>query len=886
MEDDLSKTGLPPLGVEDIEKMKDLWKFSIRRSAAQTWAFRDIRFLVYDDTDDEMKGGAIQTSDGQSYHGSDDEEATSNWSLELSMESKSPFVWLSPQHTNAEPSDPDHSLPNAPDSTSSCDICCNVTEFPHDRKTRNFRLISPASLYPKRNLARLPLCRHYVAVSYCWPEPILDDKGQLVKAPVKSKVRDLDGIIRDARALDDVLDRAVDFANSAGLRMIWIDQECLPQPVDQSPEEEKEYQQLGVQAMDFVYSRAIFTVGLHSGSIVDQNQANALRALIKLDNLGSLDLEPHKYSSKLVNIQVDEFRGLLRVARRLLREQPQEFGITLHSAYGRSSDILERAELLHPSPTTSSNFPLQFVGGNQYGSRQSVNASTALTLLKSRHCRDTQDKIAIVANMCNYDVRLHTNSIARHCTSLRFAMLTLALINGDRSLLVPEVYSLSGPNETELAETWHAMKSLHVSVTPIKGESEAAFRSRDDAATRQFTNYDIMNKAMWEIFQHGDVPHDSTVWSGMDPTGINCTADLDVEDLEADPVAKRKLAGIIFFILASLHKLSFRNSQAAGVANSIWQSLRVDYTKTGSSELPDTVCDELFTHKDVLLDSSSTIQLHKGPGKSYLQLWFIDRIMQHGTLWVGRYEQVLSHLPSGDSSSLSDPESSSTREQDIDRELEENEENEENEEISDSLQSSASTASTEANSAAMPNILQRQRVRYMISRMADRAFMSDAEEATLSSEEAKSSPEEATSSAWLNIGSMAYFGEFASRDIWTAQADEARARDLVSVFDVDGPCTIATPFNAEWEVLPSPILRSMSSCWVVEKLDRDEHGRVPEQEPKVEDKDKGEINSTNEESEPNRDVDSTGDMPLYRVLHKVKGLWQLIDIPFGEVLFI
>ncbi|KAJ0281645.1 hypothetical protein COL940_005580 [Colletotrichum noveboracense] len=82
MEDDLGKTGLPPLGVEDIEKMKDLWKFSIRRSAAETWAYRDIKFLVYDDTDDEMKGG---TDDEQPFYDSEDEAATLQRAIEITQ---------------------------------------------------------------------------------------------------------------------------------------------------------------------------------------------------------------------------------------------------------------------------------------------------------------------------------------------------------------------------------------------------------------------------------------------------------------------------------------------------------------------------------------------------------------------------------------------------------------------------------------------------------------------------------------------------------------------------------------------------------------------------------------------------------------------------------
>lgn len=50
--------------------------------------------------------------------------------------------------------------------------------------------------------------------------------------------------------------------------------------------------------------------------------------------------------------------------------------------------------------------------------------------------------------------------------------------------------------------------------------------------------------------------------------------------------------------------------------------------------------------------------------------------------------------------------------------------------------------------------------------------------------------------------------------------EEAHARDLVSVFDVDGPCLITIPHNGDWEMLPRPALRSMSVCWVVEPVAR------------------------------------------------------------------
>jgi hypothetical protein len=118
---------------------------------------------------------------------------------------------------------------------------------------------------------------HYVAVSYCWPPR--DDKP----IPRSYTVRDLDGRVRASRALDDVLDRAVDFANSCGLRMIWIDQECLPQPTEASTKADWDMQELGIQSMDIVYNRAMYTAGLLDVEITSQEQLNAIQTVLQAD---------------------------------------------------------------------------------------------------------------------------------------------------------------------------------------------------------------------------------------------------------------------------------------------------------------------------------------------------------------------------------------------------------------------------------------------------------------------------------------------------------------------------------------------------------------------------------------------------------------------------
>ncbi|KAJ4999045.1 hypothetical protein K4K48_004696 [Colletotrichum sp. SAR 10_66] len=251
MQNDIGE-GLGPLGPNDLEQVKSLWRFQVSRAQAENWAFRDMRFLVFDDSSLD--------------YDSDDEDAMMQRALRLST------------HVEAEEQRPEtlDYMPQNYGENFECRICSGIPEFPTHRKARFFRLFRPADILPtllQNRATSVDVCTHYVAVSYCWPAEEVENKGTSV-------VRDLDGSVRPARALDDVLDRAVDFANSCGLRMIWIDQECLPQPTTNSPQEEVEYQRLGVQAMDIVYNKAIVTAGLHDGTIETQRQADAIRDLI------------------------------------------------------------------------------------------------------------------------------------------------------------------------------------------------------------------------------------------------------------------------------------------------------------------------------------------------------------------------------------------------------------------------------------------------------------------------------------------------------------------------------------------------------------------------------------------------------------------------------
>jgi hypothetical protein len=315
--------------------------------------------------------------------------------------------------------------------------------------------------------------------------------------------------------------------------MIWIDQECLPQPKEDSPQEDKDEQELGVQAKDVVYNRACITAGLLSATITSQEQMDAVATLrsfapsdsgsdVRWEGIGEAppvtdlsrllnhaldflelisadpwytrawvaqealsagemlvlllplgdevfyeslleydepelpfiaELPPRDgIESSAIGISIRGFQHLVRVAKCLFYFIYKNIEDKIHP---RGPPATAKAE--HPHPTAPQPKILSermFIpGGNNYRPRQTADAAGALTLLRTRGCRDVQDRIAIVANMCNFENRLNTSMLARHCKSLRLALLVLTVLNGDYSLLVPEAYALySNEGERSVSE--------------------------------------------------------------------------------------------------------------------------------------------------------------------------------------------------------------------------------------------------------------------------------------------------------------------------------------------------------------------------------------------------------------------------------------------------
>jgi hypothetical protein len=378
-------------------------------------------------------------------------------------------------------------------------------------------------------------CTHYLAISYCWQQPVASvdtfDEGHqsqkqhyVIRTPTGA---------RQNRAPTSILDRAIAYAASQSIRLIWIDQECIEQndPIDK---------ELSIQAMDFVYQTAQETVAILNSRIdtiphvstfkalanryakgffvtletlfMEQVQRMDIKSIIEVAEMIASDpwhtrawtLHESVVSSGLLNLLVpcdlvrekEPWLGSLRgqivinqlVLQRLftpilypwlLIEEavnaessylsphffPKTFGYQistifncLNSAYNSETSDAGR----NRRPFTNAKHAMAYAGKaakayrrfertcpghkwrTSHPSAKHYNALEACALLLDRSITHEPDRLAILANLCGFKIRLNTADFSRLGIGFSTSALTLALLNNDLSLLEGLSISVGG----------------------------------------------------------------------------------------------------------------------------------------------------------------------------------------------------------------------------------------------------------------------------------------------------------------------------------------------------------------------------------------------------------------------------------------------------------
>jgi hypothetical protein len=307
---------------------------------------------------------------------------------------------------------------------------------------------------------QLPECTHYVAVSYSW-----QSMGAASYDGPPYAIRGNRGLLRSTPCPPALLSRVIPFTAHEGLRFFWIDQECILQ-------DDPDDKELGIQAMDLVYENAECCVAILNAHISEQSHIDALDHLFECPPDG-IDLEILPLLLEVLEIIIadpwferawclqESTSGgrnmtLLALCDPDLEISPA-FGYTipgnvkidlmqLHSCISSwfsinleviSEKLSEglRMRSLSFMKRWAQVMPPDVFEDRAEGYRTVCNAAEALWYLEKRQNSVVADRLAIMANLCNYDIRLETRRLDSLGYGFSVCAMVLSVLNGDMSLL-------------------------------------------------------------------------------------------------------------------------------------------------------------------------------------------------------------------------------------------------------------------------------------------------------------------------------------------------------------------------------------------------------------------------------------------------------------------
>lgn len=452
------------------------------------------------------------------------------------------------------------------------------------------------------------------------------------------------------------------------------------------------------------------------------------------------------------------------------------------------------------------------------------------------------------------------------------------------------------PIQAKWRETWLSLRQVAMTLQPLEGETLEERMLRPHRLFEHLDKGDTIKVVKEDLLENSVLSELNPLWKEFSRAGVNIFLMPLANLVEKDNRARQVLISILFDILAFLHEEARDGRQplAQGAANSIWHSIRVDALLRGGQPLPDEVGPELFEHPDVLTRASETVRLDRSlqPNGDYYQVWLFDRIISKGQLWVGRFRREPPALNEANirgcpgSSMLPPTKGHDKSETPLDFLT-----SSESRQFASEPRPSSFPGKPKGKERANKSRMQRQLRNMMLAGMIE-AMRDGPTEGKRTPSSPGQHPSSVPTGNLLNFILMASeLGDGLTR---TSEKDEQRQKDLVSVFDVDGPCVIATPYSSEWEVLPHPEYRSLSICWVVEPAGRSApRGRGEQGDTVVNDEGKLTASYMANDShlqpcaeDGTREHPESSNRGKYRVINKVRGMWEIMDLPWQTYNFI
>ncbi|GAB7322019.1 hypothetical protein MBLNU13_g03072t1 [Cladosporium sp. NU13] len=524
-------------------------------------------------------------------------------------------------------------------------------------------------------------CTHYLAVSYCCSSSAMAEYHGLPYS-IRRK-----GILGAPACPSDLLRRVINFARECGLDYLWIDQECI----EQGDPDDKD---TGIQAMDLVYQMAEQSVAVLEVQIHEQRHLNALGLLQVCD--GEADLAPTDLLDLIEALEIvlgdrwfertwclQESTSAARKMALLIRRDPSlqlpdglwgrtqtrtEFELDLSALqeqipgwfacqvdqvgetdnlvlHARGSAILAAwSSLLVPDVAPSDNS----------GGRPVCDAAEALWHMSRRSNSITSDRLAIFANICDYDIRLDNRILDELGYGFSICAIVLAALNGDFSLmagvatcnagLAGKITMLLSENEDPAGQgragfSWNVPAKLSV-------EQVLYWDKRQDSLRHEFKpslsdrGLDVMG-CLWYIDRVVDL---SPIKESFKQQGDQTNIESLLEDgpLGGRAPCEEVRARLLLSFLCHLHKGGYRS-----LAKRIWQELRLKSSSNGSPEIEawrNAEFEEIVDVESATVKwhSPVPIQSHRAPVDPFRFLsnrfvhYLLSSILLHGQLPVGR----------------------------------------------------------------------------------------------------------------------------------------------------------------------------------------------------------------------------------------------------------
>jgi hypothetical protein len=297
--------------------------------------------------------------------------------------------------------------------------------------------------------------RRFVAVSY--PNEA-DDQSESAE-PSGMKIQDQSGVYtNDLQVRKVVMERVLKYAGSLKVRHFWIDKGCIVQ-------DSKDELESAMHAMHLVYGRSLFPVALLELTL-GQSEADSLNALMTDPKPSTNPGSRLRMISMLERIRKDNWwkrawtfqeeyhaalnlRILARLEDAVSKSRLRKLGEVEHEACIAATTFRKNATKfllsVYNSNTAHEELKLQceilletfgkynvLYQETDFADSKAMSATIFADLERRRLCEGREyDLLRITANVCDYNERLCSDSLAESVHSVGMCALTMYLMNGE-----------------------------------------------------------------------------------------------------------------------------------------------------------------------------------------------------------------------------------------------------------------------------------------------------------------------------------------------------------------------------------------------------------------------------------------------------------------------